>query len=81
MSTGIAKLVMQSFQRNTASPLSKRETQVLEAISVGKSRSKIAKELFIDLETVKTHIKNIYHKLDFNSKEEAIKVAKESKYI
>ncbi len=81
MSTGIAKLVMQSFQKNMASPLSKRETQVLEGIAGGKSRSKIATELFIDLETVKTHIKNIYHKLDVNSKDEAIKIARESKYI
>lgn len=81
MSTGIAKLVMQSFQKNMASPLTKRETQVLEGVSSGKSRSKIATELFIDLETVKTHIKNIYHKLDVNSKDEAIKVARQSKYI
>lgn len=81
MSTGIAKLVMQSFQKNISSPLTKRETQVLEGVAGGKSRSKIATELFIDLETVKTHIKNIYHKLDVNSKDEAIKVARESKYI
>lgn len=81
MSTSIAKLVMQSFQKNADSPLTKRETQILEGIAGGKSRSKIATELFIDLETVKTHIKNIYHKLDVNSKDEAIKVARESKYI
>lgn len=81
MSAGIAKLVIQSFQRNTNSPLSKRETEVLEAISEGKSRSKISKELFIDLETVKTHIKNIYYKLNVNSREEALRVAKKSKFI
>lgn len=81
MSASIAKLVMQSFQKNMASPLTKRETQVLEGIASGKSRGKIATELFIDLETVKTHIKNIYHKLNVNSKDEAIKVARESKFI
>jgi len=81
MSTGIAKLVMQSFQKSISSPLTKRETQVLEGIAGGKSRGKIAKEFFIDLETVKSHIKNIYHKLDVNSKDEAIKIARESKYI
>jgi DNA-binding NarL/FixJ family response regulator len=81
MSASIAKLVMQSFQKNMASPLTKRETQVLEGIGGGKSRGKIANELFIDLETVKTHIKNIYHKLNVNSKDEAIKVARESKFI
>jgi DNA-binding NarL/FixJ family response regulator len=81
MSSGIAKLVMQSFRKNPDSPLTKRETEILEEISVGKSRSKIASNLFIDLETVKSHIKNIYFKLDVNSKDEAIKVAKEGKYI
>jgi DNA-binding NarL/FixJ family response regulator len=81
MSSGIARLVMKSFQKNPASPLSKRETQVLDMVAEGKSRNKIAAELIIDVETVKTHIKNIYYKLNVNSKDEAIKVARESKYI
>ena len=81
MSASIARLVMRSFEKNTNSPLTKRETEILENISEGKSRSKIAAELFIDLETVKSHIKNIYHKLDVNSRDEAIKVARESKFI
>lgn len=81
MSAGIARLVIRSFQKNINTPLSKRETEVLEGIAEGKSRSKIAKELFVDLETVKTHIKNIYNKLNVNSKEEALKVARETKLI
>jgi DNA-binding NarL/FixJ family response regulator len=81
MSTGVAKLVMQSFQKNMASPLTKRETEILEGIAGGKSRRKIAADLFIDLETVKTHIKNIYHKLDVNSKDEALKIAREERLI
>jgi DNA-binding NarL/FixJ family response regulator len=81
MSPGIAKLVIRSFQRSLNSPLSKRETQILENIAEGKSRSKIAKELFIDLETVKTHIKNIYFKLNVNSKEEALRVARHGRFI
>jgi len=81
MSAGVAKLVMQTFRKNTDTPLTKRELEILEALAEGKSRGRIAATLFIDLETVKTHIKNIYHKLDVNSKEQAIKVARESKYI
>lgn len=81
MSAGIAKLVMQTFQKNPDTPLSKRETEILQGVAEGKSRSKIAAQLFIDLETVKTHIKNIYHKLNVNSKDEAIKVARQSRYI
>jgi len=81
MSVNIARMVIKSFQRNQESPLSKRETQILEQIADGKSRSQIAKELFIDLETVRSHIKNIYLKLDVNSRADAIKTAKENKLI
>ena len=81
MSVNIARMVIKSFQRNQESPLSKRETQILENIADGKSRSQIARDLFIDLETVRSHIKNIYLKLDVNSRADAIKTAKENKLI
>lgn len=81
MSAGIALQVMKFFQKNINSPLTRRETEILECIASGKSRTKIAAELFIDKETVKSHIKNIYHKLDVNSRDEAIKVARDSKFI
>lgn len=81
MSVNIARMVIASFMKNQDSPLSKRETQILELVVEGKSRSQIAKELFIDLETVRSHIKNIYLKLDVNSRADAIKTAKENKLI
>jgi DNA-binding NarL/FixJ family response regulator len=81
MSAHIARMVIKSFQRNEASPLTKRETEILEQIATGKSRKRIAQELFIDLETVKSHIKNIYHKLNVHSKADAIKAAKDNKFI
>lgn len=81
MSMNIAKIVIKSFHKNRNSPLTKRETEILEQISEGKSRSKIAKDLFVDLETVKSHIKNIYTKLNVHSREDAIRQAKDNKYI
>jgi DNA-binding NarL/FixJ family response regulator len=81
MSTNVARMVIKSFQKNQESPLSKRETQILEMVSDGKSRSQIATELFIEWETVKTHIKNVYAKLDVNSKADAIKAARKDKLI
>jgi len=81
MSAQVAKMVIQSFKRNEQTPLTKRETEILEQIATGKSRKRIADELFIDLETVKSHIKNIYHKLDVHSKADAIKTAKDNKFI
>jgi DNA-binding NarL/FixJ family response regulator len=81
MSMKIAKMVVNSFQKNTNSPLYLRETQVLELLAQGKSYSTIGDELFITKETAKTHIKNIYSKLEVRSKAEAIAKANEKKYI
>ncbi len=81
MSANIARMVISSFKRNESTPLTRRETEILEQIATGKSRKRIADELFIDLETVKSHIKNIYNKLDVHSKADAIKAAKDNKFI
>jgi len=81
MSAHIARMVINSFKRSEQSPLTKRETEILEQIATGKSRKRVAEELFIDLETVKSHVKNIYFKLDVHSKADAIKLAKEQKFI
>ncbi|MBK9285452.1 MAG: response regulator transcription factor [Sphingobacteriaceae bacterium] len=81
MSTNVARMVVQSFHKNRQSPLSNRELEVLELLSSGKSYSTIADQLFVDKETIKSHIKNIYLKLEVHSKAEAIEKAKKSKYI
>ncbi|MEQ7801575.1 response regulator transcription factor [Pedobacter sp. ASV1-7] len=81
MSPNVAKKVITSLQKNFDSPLTKRETQILGLITKGKDRSQIASELFIETETVKTHIKNIYAKLDVNSKSDAIKVARKNRLV
>lgn len=81
MSPNVAKKVITSLQKNPDSPLTKRETQILNLITKGKDRSQIATELFIETETVKTHIKNIYVKLNVNSKADAIKVARSNRLV
>ncbi|RYD87036.1 MAG: response regulator transcription factor, partial [Sphingobacteriales bacterium] len=81
MSLNIARMVVQSFNRAPDSPLSDRERDVLRGISEGKSYTKIALDLFISKETVRTHIKNIYQKLAVNSKAEALKVAGSKKWL
>ncbi len=81
MTSNIAKMVVKSFQRNPNSPISARETEVLELLAKGKSYSMIAKDLFITKETAKSHIKNIYAKLQVNSKSEAIAKATRDKLI
>lgn len=81
MSPDVAKTVILSLQKNQDSPLTRRETQILELMTTGKDRGQIAKELFIEIETVRTHTKNIYSKLNVNSKAEAIQVAKDKKLV
>jgi len=81
MSAHIARMVVHSFQRNQESPLTRRETEILEQIANGKTRGRIAAEMFIDLETVKSHLKNIYAKLDVHSRADAIKMARQNRYI
>lgn len=81
LSSKVARMVVESFQKNHDSPLTQRETEVLELLSRGKSYTLIADDLFIHKETVKSHIKNIYFKLQVNSKAEAIEKALKEKLI
>lgn len=81
MSTNIARMVVSSFHKNRETPLSTRELQVLEHLSSGKSYSSIADALFVDKETIKSHLKSIYLKLEVHSKADAIAKAKKNKYI
>lgn len=81
MSSQIARMVIQNFHVNPNSPLSPRETDVLKLIAEGKSYTQISEELFISKETARSHIKNIYVKLNVNSKSEAISKARKDHLI
>lgn len=81
MSTHIARMVVGSFKINTDSPLTARETEVIEQLSKGQSYKTIADKLFIDKETVRTHIKNIYSKLEVHSRAAAVEKALKEKFI
>lgn len=76
MSPKVAKLVVSSFQRSLNSPLSKRETEILSSLAMGKTYKITADSLHIGMETVKSHVKNIYSKLDVTTKSEAIELAR-----
>jgi LuxR family maltose regulon positive regulatory protein len=58
-------------------PMSERELDVLHLIAAGLSNREIAEKLFISLNTVKTHTKNINSKLAVNSRTKAVARAKE----
>jgi DNA-binding NarL/FixJ family response regulator len=81
MSSRVARMVIANFHVNPSSPLTKRETEILQLIAEGKTYTQISEELFISKETAKTHIKNIYSKLQVNKKSEAIAKANLEKLI
>ena len=58
-------------------PLSDRELEVVKLIEAGLSNTEIAKELFISLDTVKSHTKNINSKLHVHRRTQAVAKAKE----
>jgi DNA-binding NarL/FixJ family response regulator len=81
MTTHIARLVVQSFQKPApAAPpadgdlaeLSEREQQVLDLLAQGLIYKEIADKLNIGYETVHTYIRRIYEKLQVRTRTEAV---------
>lgn len=62
-------------------PLTEREQEVLRMLPSHLSIPEIADELYIATSTVRSHIKNIYSKLDAHNRGEAISKAKELNYL
>lgn len=78
MTSVVAKKVIQLFpkksheKKSLPSDLTKREADILNEMIKGNSYKMIAANLNISLETVRTHLKNIYKKLQVNSATEAV---------
>ena len=53
--------------------LTEREQDVFKELSKGTTNNEIAKTLFISVNTVKTHLKNIYGKLNVKNRTQAVK--------
>ena len=81
MSPGVARMIIQHMQEQATKPaapdygLTAREKEILAQLSKGKALKMIASDLFIRLDTVRTHIKNIYEKLQVHSQTEAVSKA------
>jgi DNA-binding NarL/FixJ family response regulator len=76
MTPQIARRVLESFKRPAVNDalhlLTKRETEMLGLLAKGLRYKEIADKLFISAATVRTHIYNIYQKLQVQSRTEAI---------
>lgn len=55
-----------------ADPLTVREQEILDQLIQGKSNKEIGENLFVSIYTVKTHLRNIYTKLEVNSRLQAV---------
>ena len=58
------------------SGMSKRELEVLQLMAEGLSNQEIAKQLFVSLNTIKTHSSKIFEKMDVQRRTQAIERAK-----
>ncbi len=77
MSSAIARKVVQFFHKEPATPnldlhLTPREKQILDLLVKGSLYKEIAWELNIGMETVRTHLHNIYTKLHVRTRTEAV---------
>jgi DNA-binding CsgD family transcriptional regulator len=61
--------------------LTDRELEVLRLVSIGQSNEAIAETLFISIETVKKHLKNVYGKLGVHNRVEAANRAREAGWL
>jgi DNA-binding NarL/FixJ family response regulator len=84
-SPGVAPLITRFFASGHAAKpgdvfptLTHREAEILDLIAQGKSNSTIARELFLSPKTVRNHISNIFTKIHFTDRADAIVRAREA---
>lgn len=88
MTPGIARRVIELFRTNVpqtnpseSSDLTNKEKLVLKHLTEGKSYKMVADAMDLAVDTVKTHIRNIYSKLHVNSNTEAVAKAFRDKLV
>jgi LuxR family maltose regulon positive regulatory protein len=64
-------------QSKIIEPLSERELEVLRLLKTELSGPEIARELIVSLNTLRTHTKNIFNKLEVNNRRAAVRRAEE----
>ena len=76
MSPNVARMVIASMHKYPSATndyqLTARETEILVALAQGTGYKAIAAKFFISVDTVRSHIKNIYQKMHVHSQLEAV---------
>lgn len=87
MSPGVARKAMQFMlqhavpEPDAGNPLSTREIEILKLVISGETAADIAGQLFISATTVKTHIYNVYKKLQVTNKMEAANLVRSKGWV
>ena len=72
LSPSVAARLMSRVRKPSTGPLSQRELEVLQLVATGNTNREAAARLFITEATVKTHLLNIYAKLDVGDRAAAV---------
>ena len=75
LSPPIARQLVNSFQQTTSSgsgELTSREREIIDLLAKGKMYKQVADSLNVSIDTVRTHIRHIYEKLQVNNRTEAL---------
>jgi DNA-binding NarL/FixJ family response regulator len=83
MSPNIARKVINSFQGSSKNKveLTETESNILQLLAEGCSYKGISKKVFLSVDGVRYHIRNIYNKLEVSNKSEAVAKALREKLI
>lgn len=74
MTPSVARKVVESFRDGATgvleAPLTPREIEVLEGLVQGRTYARIARDLQVSVNTIQSHVRSVYGKLEVNSKAE-----------
>src|ERR1043166_57316 len=66
---------VQYVEQRPQTPLSKRESEILQKVAYGATTKEVARDLSISPHTVKTHLERIFEKLGANDRAQAVAIA------
>lgn len=65
-------LSLAEINEHISNPLSERELEILELLRKGHTNQEVAEQLFVSINTIKTHLARLYVKLDASNRTEAL---------
>ena len=60
------------FNQQFITPLTKRELELLQLLCRGLTNKALSENMFVSINTIKTHLKNLYAKMDVHNRSEAV---------